>query len=91
MPVYSRSSAAPAHPPQPVPHPMHPHQAQPPRPVYVPDPNLLNLLKTNYEKVYKDLQDEITKLKSEGQAIDSDSQQVSEYIQKANSEQVIFM
>ena len=84
MPVYSRSSAAPAH-------PMHPHQVEPSRSLYVPDPNLLNLLKTNYEKVYKDLQDEITKLKSEGQAIDSDSQQVSEYIQKANSEQVIFM
>jgi prefoldin subunit 5 len=52
---------------------------------------LLNLLKTNYEKVYKDLQEEIAKLKSEGQALDSDAQQVAEYIQKANSEEVIFM
>lgn len=82
MPVYSRPSSAPAHPPQPI---------HPQRPLYVPDPNLLNLLKTNYEKVYKDLQDEIAKLKSEGQALDSDSQQVAEYIQKANSEQVIFI
>jgi hypothetical protein len=81
MPVYSRPSTAPAH----------PQQVQPQRHLYVPDPNLLNLLKTNYEKVYKDLQEEIAKLKSEGRALDSDAQQVAEYIQKANSEEVIFM
>jgi len=91
MPVYSRPSAAPAQPAQPVPQHMHPQQVQPQRHLNVPDPNLLNLLKTNYEKVYQDLQEEIAKLKSEGQALDSDAQQVAEYIQKANSEEVIFM
>lgn len=88
MPVYSRPSAAPA---QPVPQHMHPQQVQPQRHLYVPDPNLLNLLKTNYEKVYQDLQEEIAKLKSEGQALDSDTQLVAEYIQKAKCEEVIFM
>lgn len=84
MPVYQRPSSASS---QSV-HSVQPVQSLPQMPLYVPDPNILNLLKTNYEKVYKDLKDEIAKLKAQGQALDLENREVSQFIQRANEEQV---
>lgn len=82
MPVYQRPSTAPSQSVRPV------HPPVPQKPMYVPDSNLLNLLKANYEKVYRDLQDEVSQLKTQRQILDLENKEVSEFIQKANEEKV---